>query len=59
MNIKSFAAIAAYALGDLVEVFGQRDGLDCLCPGRTWHDALYDACACALLAAHFMSDGMV
>jgi DNA polymerase-3 subunit epsilon len=35
-----------YALGDLCEIFGLVPQLD----GRTWHDALYDAVACAKLA---------
>ena len=26
--------------------------VDALCPGRTWHDALYDACAGAVLFCH-------
>ena len=33
-----------------MEAFGLKDEVAGLCPGRTWHDALYDACACAVLA---------
>ena len=53
-----YPGLPSYALGDLAQAFGLCDRLELLCPGRTWHDALYDACACALLATHFMSDGM-
>ena len=54
-----YPGLTSYTLGDLVEIFGLAGEVDQLCPGRTWHDALYDACACALLAARFMADGMV
>ena len=52
-----YPRLPSHALGDLVEAFGLQDEVDRLCPGRTWHDALYDACACAALAAHFVSCG--
>ena len=52
-----FPGLPSYALGDLVAAFGLGAQVDAICPGRTWHDALYDACACAVLAARFMSDG--
>ncbi len=35
----------SFALGDVVRTFGLQAQVDALCPGRTWHDALYDACA--------------
>lgn len=54
-----YPGLPSYALGDLVEAFGLLEDVERLCPGRTWHDALYDACACAVLAARFMSDGFV
>lgn len=41
-----YKALPSYKLGDLCEMFS-------LCPkdeSRTWHDALYDAVACANLA---------
>ena len=41
--------LPSYALGDLIATFGLGAETDALCPGRTWHDALYDACAGALL----------
>ncbi|MBQ4198503.1 MAG: hypothetical protein II649_01345 [Kiritimatiellae bacterium] len=48
-------ALKSYALGDVVRSFGLQARLDGLCPGRTWHDALYDACAGAVLFAHILS----
>ncbi len=54
-----YPGLSSYALGDLVEAFGLRGEAERLCPGRTWHDALYDACACAALAARFMQEGLV
>lgn len=44
----------SYALGDLVRTFDLQSRVDALCPGRTWHDALYDACAGAVLCCHVM-----
>ena len=44
----------SYALGDLVRAFGLQARVDALCPDRTWHDALYDACAGAVLFSHVL-----
>lgn len=44
--------LPSYALGDLIETLGLQGEVDALCPGRTWHDALYDACAGAVLFRH-------
>ena len=44
-----YPKLPSYALGDLCEIFGQVPQID----GRTWHDALYDAVACANLALFF------
>lgn len=41
-----YPKLPSYKLGDLCETFGCVPQLD----GRTWHDALYDAVACAELA---------
>jgi DNA polymerase-3 subunit epsilon len=41
-----YPKLPSYALGDLCGIFGQVPQLG----GRTWHDALYDAVACANLA---------
>ena len=45
----------SYALCGLISAFGLEDEVERLCPGRKWHDALYDACACAALASRFMA----
>ena len=41
-----YPKLPSYRLGDLCEIFGCVPSLD----GRTWHDGLYDAVACAMLA---------
>lgn len=41
-----YPSLPGYALGELCETFGIVPEL----AGRTWHDALYDAVACARLA---------
>ena len=41
-----YPGLPSYKLGDLCEMFGQVPQID----GRTWHDGLYDAVACANLA---------
>ena len=43
-----YPRLPSYQLGDLCEMFGLVPQLD----GRTWHDGLYDAVACANLACH-------
>lgn len=52
---KFWPLLKSYALGDVIHTFGLRPRVDALCPGRTWHDALYDACAGAVLLAHVQS----
>lgn len=47
-----YPKLPSYSLGDLCGIFGQAPQLG----GRTWHDALYDAVACARLAL-FLSVG--
>ena len=42
----------SFALGDLIRTFGLTGQVEALCPGRTWHDALFDACAGAVLFCH-------
>ena len=49
---KFWPLMESFALGDLVRTFGLQPQVDALCPGRTWHDALYDACAGAVLFCH-------
>ena len=41
-----YPKLPSYALGDLCETFGLVPQME----GRTWHDGLYDAVACANLA---------
>lgn len=41
-----YPKLPSYTLGDLCEMFGCVPQM----PERTWHDGLYDAVACALLA---------
>lgn len=41
-----YPKLPSYTLGDLCEMFGCVPQM----AGRTWHDGLYDAVACALLA---------
>lgn len=43
-----YPKLPSYALGDLCEMFGLVPQLE----GRTWHDGLYDAVACAGLASY-------
>ena len=43
-----YPKLPSYALGDLCEMFGLVPQI----AGRTWHDGLYDAIACANLALH-------
>lgn len=52
-----YPKLPSYSLCDIVAAFGAVNEVDCLCPDRTWHDALYDACACAVLATRFMAAG--
>ena len=54
-----YPGMRSYALGDLVAASGLRRDVDALCPGRDWHDALYDACAGAVLAAFLQSKGVL
>ena len=54
-----YPGLPSYALGDLIAAFGCQSEVDALCPGRTWHDALYDACAGAVLAARFAAGGLL
>ena len=51
---KFWPLMDSYALGDVVRTFGLQARVDALCPGRTWHDALYDACAGAVVLCHVM-----
>ncbi len=47
--------LKSYALGDIIRTFSLERQVMELCPGRTWHDALFDACAGAVLFNHVQS----
>ena len=55
---KYWPLMKSYALGDLIATFGLGGHIDALCPGRSWHDALYDACAGAVLLTHIAKMGV-
>ena len=42
------------SLETVADALGLRARIDALCPGRAWHDALYDAMACAALLEYFL-----
>ena len=44
--------LPGHRLSDVVAAFCLKDRLDSIVPGRTWHDALYDAVAGALVYSH-------
>ncbi len=44
--------LSGYRLSDVAGAFGLAERLGELLPGRTWHDALYDAVAGALVYSH-------
>lgn len=41
-----------HALGSVVGALGLEDEMKALCPGLTWHDALFDAVACLVFLRH-------
>lgn len=45
----AFPHLASHALADVVDHLGLADRANSACPGLTWHDALYDAVASALV----------
>ena len=51
---KRYPCLPSYKLGDLCALFGAVPAPEGMLAGRTWHDGLYDAVACALL---FMKTG--
>lgn len=44
-----------HALADVCAAFGLTDRVRALCPGRGWHDALFDAFACAVIVEHCLA----
>ncbi len=47
--------LASKALDDVVGALGLRSRVEGLCPGREFHDALYDAYACAAVLEYFLA----
>lgn len=47
-----FPALPEYGLESLIERLDIKNEIGRLCPGRTSHDAYYDAVACAVLLKH-------
>lgn len=46
----------SHALDDLVDMLGLVPEVERLCPDRGPHDALYDACACAVLLSRLVQE---
>jgi DNA polymerase III epsilon subunit-like protein len=51
----AYPRLASHTLTDLLEGLGLRPEVERLCPGRTAHDALYDAVGCGVLLLHLLS----
>jgi DNA polymerase-3 subunit epsilon len=51
----AYPGLASHKLEDLVVQLGLKERVDGLCPGRSAHDALYDAIACGTLLEHLLS----
>lgn len=51
---KAWPGCASYALEDLAVTLDLKPKVEDLCPGRTAHDALYDAVASAVLLEHLL-----
>jgi DNA polymerase III subunit epsilon len=52
---KAWPQAPSHRLEDLIAGIGLTPRVRDLCPGRTAHDALYDAVACAVLLEHLLS----
>lgn len=52
---RAFPGLTSYALGDLLDRLGLTGTVCDACPGRTVHDAYFDAAACAFLLVHILS----
>ncbi|MDT8391205.1 MAG: exonuclease domain-containing protein [Lentisphaeria bacterium] len=46
---------SSHQLSDLLAILNLKEATDRLCPGLEAHDALYDACASAVLLEHFLA----
>lgn len=54
MSKCAYPKLKSHALGDICEQLKLLDTIENLCPGRSVHDALYDAAACAVLLEHLL-----
>lgn len=52
---RAFPGLASKALDDVTAALGLAGRVRELCPGRSAHDALYDAVACAVLLEHLLA----
>jgi len=50
----AYPNLKSHALGDVCEKLKLLDRIETMCPGRSVHDALYDATACAVLLEHLV-----
>ena len=55
LSRRAWPSAPSHALEDLVPALGLLPEVRQLCPGRTFHDALFDAFACALLLERMLS----
>jgi DNA polymerase-3 subunit epsilon len=55
LSRRAFPGLASYALGDLLHALELTESVCAQCPGRTVHDALFDAVACGVLLLHILS----
>lgn len=51
---KAYPDLPNHRLGDAIVALGLAAEVDALCPGLGWHDALYDAVACAVVVRHIL-----
>lgn len=51
----AYPDVSSHQLSDLLAILNLKERTDRLCPGREAHDALYDACASAVLLEHFLA----
>ena len=50
----AFPRLPSHALGDVLASLGLVERVEALCPGRTFHDALFDAVGSAVLLVHLL-----
>lgn len=51
----AYPTLKSHRLEEVLNALGLTPTVQALCPERTWHDALYDACASAVLLAHLVT----